>query len=497
MSVNNSWLVDVNVSINTTTAQVPTFNNCALVGVMPTQASPYQSPPSSWGGAIYQNYTSLATLQSDFLPLASSAQTAGDLLAADRFEWLLNAGSAYFSQTPSPSQVYVFGMPTETSASSYTTIFNSFTAVQNNFYGFSICDLILANAYSTCVVQLTTNAGVTIPAGTAVIPETASSYYTLLQPYTVPAAGTYLLPFYSVDAITAVPMTTFSAVSPALAAVTAVTNLTAAITGKPGYITPVTGVCVGLASLRAISNQKKLFADFNDYNQAAIIQAGGGSEDLTCFYHSLNLQAYNATSAASLSAACMASYFTQVFEGNNGLTQLSSSQLQQQPVDPTVTTSNIGSPGVVGSSTNLIGWNNNVYPGFGGSNLGLVQYGYQSNSKAIAQIYLDQVVGADYTQFNAQANLLTLLLDSLPSGIPYSNVGIQQILNNFKNSIQQSVNQNILQPISNSNFTYSTYQQVQASNPGNIANRIYNSMTFTGAFLSRIQMIKLQVNLTL
>ena len=497
MSVNNSWLVDVNVSINTTTAQVPTFNNCALVGVMPTQASPYQSPPSSWSGAIYQNYTSLATLQNDFLPCLQGAETAGDLLAADRFEWLLNAASAYFSQIPSPAQVYVFGMPTETSASSYTTIFNNFTAVQNNFYGFSICDLILANSYSTCVVQLTTNAGATIPAGTAVTPKTASSYYTLLQPYTVASAGNYLVPFYSLDATTSIPMTTFSAVSPAIAAVTAVTNLTAAVVGKPGYVTPTTGVCVALASLRAASNQKKFFADFNDYTQSEAIQAGGGSEDLTCFYHSLNLQGYNATTAASLAAACLGSYFTQVFVGNNGLTQLSSSQLQGQPTDPSVTTSNIGSPGVVGSSTNLIGWNNNVYPGFGGSNLGLVQYGYQSNSTATAQVYLDQVVGADYTQFNAQANLLTLLLDSLPSGIPYSNVGIQQILTSFKNSIQQSVNQNILQPISNSNFTYSTYQQVQAGNPSNIANRIYNSMTFTGAFLSRIQMIKLQVNLTL
>ncbi len=358
-----------------------------------------------------------------------------------------------------------------------------------------MCDLILANSYSYCVAILTCNAGFTLPAGTALTPKTASAYYTNLQPYTFGASGTYYVPFYSTDATTVVASSTFTGISPSIAAVTTVSNPNAAVNGLPGYNTTTTGVVAGLSALRSATNQKKMFQDFNDYTQPGLIQTAGGSKDLTCFYHSLNLQTSSTSTRAQLGEAALSEYFINVFQGNNGLTQLSSMQLTGQPRDPVIATANIGIPGQAGSSTNLIGWNNNVYASFGAPpGIGLIQYGYQSNSLPDAQIYLDQVVGADYVQFVSQANLVTLILNSLPSGIPYSDEGIQIILNNFKNSLQQAVNQNILQPFTNSNFTYTNYAQVTSMD---ISNRIYQDLSFSGLFLSRIQRIAVAVNLSI
>lgn len=501
MAVSNAWLVNVNVSINTTVVQTPAFNYCAIVGVMPTQSSPYQCPPSSWSSAGYQSYSSLAQFETDFSGLVQDAVTVGDLLQANRFQWLLNAVSDFFGQTPTPSLLYVFQLPTPiNSSTNFATFFSSMTALNNSWYGFSIADQILPSTYSTCIVEITTNAAVTIPAGTVVTPKTAQQSYTLLQAYTLPSAGTYNVPFYSTDGITAIPISTFTAISPSLSAVTGVTNAVAAVNGKPGVTTPASGIIAGLTALRSSNNQKKLFLDTNDPTIAGTVQNTGGSLDLAFFYHSLNFQEYNAAIAASFAAANLGAYFVNLFAVGIGLLPLSSMQVAGQPIDPTITTGNIGTPGQQGSNTNLIGWNNNVYANFGSqtaNNVGLelVQYGYMSISTATKQIYLDQVVGADFVQFTAQADMVTFLVSQQPlGGVLYSNYGIQQIVNTFKNSIQKAVTQNILQQPSNSDFVFVPYQQV---NLQDIANRIYQDLTFNGQFLSRIQRIAVTVNLSL
>ena len=514
MTVNNTWLVNVNVNINTFVPPVLVFNSCALIGVMPSQTSPYQSPPSTWAETdfVYNTYNTFSEVSADFNPLLIGAVTAGDILQADRFNWLLSSAAAFFAQSPTPEQLIIFAEALPGSSTDYVNYFTSITNVQNNWYGFEICDLILANAFSYCIVKLTTNEpSVVVPVGTGVTPETATAPYQLLQPYTLvttsSSGSTFLIPFYSTDATTPISISTFTAISPSIATVTAVTNLTAAVNGVPGYTTPLVGVNAGLAALRGASNQKKLFADFNDYTQASIIQASAlASQDLTCFYHSLNLQAASTNAAtsntallapiasASLAAGCLGEYFVNVFQGANGLTVLSSMQLTSVPTDPSIQTSNIGTPGQTGSATNLIGWNNNVYPGFGSANIGLVQYGYQSNSLATAQVYLDQIVGGDYIQFIAQADLVALIVNSLPSGIPYNDSGIQQVVNTFKNSMQDAVDEDILQPFTNASFSYPNYNQVSQTD---VTNRIYRNLTYTGTFLSRIQRISVNVNLSI
>lgn len=501
MTVSNSWLVNVNVAISTTVLSTPAFNNCMLIGVMPTQSSPYQCPPASWGTDGYYLYSDLTTFNTDFTTLLNAALFAGDILQANRFQWLLDAGQAFFAQTPTPPYLYVSALAPQTPATNYTTFLSNLTAVQNSWYATSICDLVQPDAYSICIVQITATGAGTIPKGTVVTPMTATDSYELLQDYDIPGAGTYLLPFYSADATTSIPISTFTAISPSQSFVSGVTNLTAGNVGIPGVSTATKGINAALIALRSANNQKKFFYEARHSGQAETLQAEGGNQDLAVFYHSRNLESHNTTGTrASLAAAAMSRYFTDLFSIGVGMKTISSMQIQGQPVDPTIQTSNIGTPGQAGSGSNLIGWNNNVYAGFGTqqSNIGLIQYGYMSNSTPTTQVYLDQVVGADYVQAVAQADLATYIINQQPvGGIPYNDAGIQQIVNVFKGSIQKAVNQNILQAPSNSSFTYLTLAQVESQYPNNIANRIYNTMYFNGQFLSRIQRIGVNVNLTL
>lgn len=496
MTVSNSWLVKVDVSINTNVTALPAFNNCAFVGVMPL--------PSEWAGAGYALYTSLADFTAIFTPKFTASVAAFDVLQANRYSWLINDVTAFFNQTPTPSQIYIFALAPTSSATDYVAAFNAYTASQNAFYGFHISDLIYADVYSVVIAQITVAASSTavLIAGTTLTTSpVASPAYELLQPLTLVnstlSAIVFNVPFYTSDATTVIPIASASAIVPAVGSVTTVGNTAASSNGITGYQTAVKGVEAGLLALRTANNQKKMFADFLDFNQSATIQDGGGSKDLTCFYHSMNLQNYTTTSptlSAQLSAACMGEYFVNLFVANNGLTILSSMQLSGQPKDPTITTANIGIPGDAGSSTSLINWNNNVYAGFGANAVGLVQYGYQSNSTGPAPIYLDQVVGSDFVQFVVQANLVTLIINSLPSGIPYSDVGIQQLVNNFNGSLNQAVAQGVIQPFNNSNISYLTYSQVPTVDVGN---RIYRNLSFTGNFLSRIQRIAVSISLSL
>lgn len=502
MTVSNSWLVNVQVSINTTVIQAPSFNQCLLIGVMPFgSVNGVQFPPSSWGTNTYQTYSSLTGFLTDFTPLLVAAKavmfTTGNELLVNRIQWLIDAVTAFFAQTPTPTILYVGAILSDyISIPNYPAIFANFAAVQNGFYGCTICDLILANTFSTCVVSITTNAATTIPILTTVTPQTATQPYTLLQEFDAPAAGTYLVTFYSTDGATVIPPATFTAISPTNSAVTAVTNVAASINGIPGFLTSGTGLTTAMLALRTSGNQKKLFQDTLSNSIAESVQSGGGSQDIAIFYHLYNLQSWRDPLTASLSAACLSEYFTDLFNIGVGMKPLSSMQLKGTVTDPTITTANIGTPGQPGGPNNLIGWDNNVYAAFGNtSTIGLVQYGYMSNSIASAQVYLDQVVGADFLQFTAQTDLVTFILNQQPiGGILYNDFGIQQILSVFKNSVQKAVNQNILQPFDNSDFVYSTYAQVS---PTDITNRIYKDLYFNGEFLSRIQMIQLNVTLSL
>ena len=502
MTVSNSWLVNVSVTLNTTVLPLPAFNNCMLVGVMPIQSSPYQSPPSSWSGLNYKTYSDFSTFSTDFSALLSAALFHGDILQANRYQWLLNAAQAFFAQSPTPPILLVSAIASTTSATNWTTFFNSLVAVQNSWYGFTVCDLIFANAYSVCPIKVTTTTATTLVAGTTATPASGSptSPYTLLQPYVISGAGTYEIPFYSTDATTTIATSYFNAISPSPGAVSTVTNDVAGTVGIPGIDTATTGLSAALVGLRSSQNQKKMFWDTLDITQASIVQAAGGNKDLMCCYHALNLQQYNATISASISAAALSEYFTDLFGAGVGLKVVSSMQLSGQPIDTTITTSNIGIPGQAGSSSSIINWDNNVYAGFGTatSNIGLMQYGYMSNSSSVTQVFLDEIVGQDYIQFVVQSALATYIINQQPvGGVPYFDTGIQQLVNVFKGSMQTAVNQKIIQPITNSNFSYQTYAWVKANAPGNIAARYYPYLQFTGTFLSRIQTMAVNVNLSL
>lgn len=502
MTVSNSWLVNVSVTANTTILPLPAFNNCMMVGVMPTQSSPYRSPPSGWGSNNWFTYTNLAAFISDFSTLLAAALFADDILQANRFQWLINDVTAFFSQSPTPNQITISALSPQTAGTNYSTFFNSLVATQNSWYGFTVADLIFANAYSICLINITTNAGGTLTAGTTATPTSGSptSPYTLLQNFIIPSAGTYGIPFYSTDATTAIATSFFDAISPSPSFVTGVTNSAAGTVGIPGILTATNGLSVALTALRTTQNQKKFFWDTLDAAQAQIVQTAGGNKDIGAFYHSLNLQNYTAASSASFSAASLSEYFTNLFGTGVGLKVLSSMQLSGQPIDTTITTSNIGTPGSAGSSSSLINWNNNIYAGFGTatSNIGLVQYGYMTNSSSNTQVYLDQIVGQDYIQFVAQADLAAYIISQQPvGGVLYFDVGIQQVLNVFKNSMQKAVNQNIIQPFSNSNFTSQNYAYVQANFPAYISERYYPFLGYTGKFLSRIQTLAVNVSLSI
>lgn len=508
MAVPYSWLVNVTVNVNTSFVTPPNFNSCSLAVVS------FTVPTTGTWSQGYNNYTSSISFLNDFQPILTALLGAGsvDYIAVNRVQWAMNAVTAFFAQPSQPTQLYVFNIPTVNSSTNYSTVLNTYTGINNNWYGMTICENIQANAYSMVVGQiLTTSAGVVIPAGTALTTGSppAASTYILKQRFTTGAAGTYNLIFYSTDVSTAFLAASFNGLMPLPSGVSTVTNPNPARINQPGYLTPSVGINTALLALRTNNNQKKMFGDFNDFTQPGIIQSSLtlSSQDLTCFTSTLNFPQYypvaflpNPNNGDSLSAASMSQYFTNLFVNNNGLGILSSMQLAAQIPDPFVTANNIGTPNplVAGSITNLIGWNNNVYASFGNNvlNIGLVQYGFQSNSNNVAGsiVYLDQVVGNDYVQLTTQQNLVNLIVNSLPSGLPYSDTGIQSILNEFKASIQNAVDQGVLQPISNANFTYPTYAQCS---PANIASRIYTGMTFTGNYLSRIQMINVVINLSL
>lgn len=133
MTVSLDWLAQINIIINTTVVQVPTFNNCMIIGLFP-----FGSIPSSWGGAIYKGYNSYAAINADF-----ASKITGTTTQDNRYQWLLNAASQFFSQTPTPTTLYLAQIDPATT--NYVTALNTVTTAFNNFYAFYIADQLTAS----------------------------------------------------------------------------------------------------------------------------------------------------------------------------------------------------------------------------------------------------------------------------------------------------------------------------------------------------------------
>jgi hypothetical protein len=393
-SVNLSWLSQVNVLVNTTVNQAPSFNGCMVIGVFPPA-----SKPAAWGTNLTYSYSSYAQISADF-----SSKITGTALQDNRYQWLLNAASVFFAQLPTPTNLVVSCLD--------PTLTNYVTALQSIFNSNNI-------------------------------------------PYA----------FYVADAITAT------------------------------QVTQANGWAAALVSQRSLVNPKKMFMDVADSGTiAATIQTAGGSNDLYIFNHAQNLTpiAGSTSQPVSLAAACMGAYFTNLFTSSVGLKSISGMQLQGIPGDSTITTSAMGIPG---TTVGLIPTNNNVYPLFGNAGLALVQYGYASSSKAATQVYIDQIVGADYIQLTVQADLANVLVNQQPlGGLPYDDSGIQVLVAAFKGSLNKAVLNKVILPFKNSDIIYLNKSQVPVQD---IANKIYQSLSANLTYLSRIQRLAVNCNISI
>lgn len=258
------------------------------------------------------------------------------------------------------------------------------------------------------------------------------------------------------------------------------------------FTTATTGIIAAMTALTSANNLKVLFVDSDDMattdSFAAQLKEAGGHPRIIVTTATNNLTPIppNTTAAKSYAMAAMGAYFTNLFTTTVPLKPLSGQKLQSVTYDPAITTSNIGIPG---SSTGYINDNSNVYPGFGNSNIGLLQYGYMSSSTSDSQLYLDQIVGYDYLKQTCESDIATYLISKQATGgLFYDNEGIQGLVSTFRSSLQKSVNQKIIQPLLNSSVTWVNYAQVS---PTDIANRIYKDLSANVFYLSRIQRVSI------
>jgi hypothetical protein len=491
VSVSTSWLAKVNVSITTTVIQPQSFNNCMIIGV-------FNTAPASWipFSSYTHTYTDLITIQTDFAPVLSNVVAAGDTHQANNLQHFLDTCSAFFSQRLTPNILQVGRIPIQFANVNYSLAMQNIINANNDFYGFTICDMILENKYSRCIVQVTTTSAVLLKAGVQLLGDTTTTDpYFLAQDFYIPVAGIFEVPFFSRDGLTAIAAHNFTGLVGFYPAVSVVDNAVAATNNLSGIMTPTTGLTTMMAGLRADNNLKYLFLPSNDPVVAREVQTDfGGSNSILILEHSQHFQFYSAVTRPSIHGAFLAEYFTDLFKTGIGLKCLSSTQLKGQPTDPLVTTTTIGQPDTTSGYANLTGWNNNIYALFGTS-LALLQYGHATSSTPTTRIYLDQVVGADYLQVVTQADLTNLLVTSQITGsLPFSDTGIQQILSTVKSSAQKLVDLQVIQPFQNSDFVYKTYREVSLAD---ITNRIYQDLTFNATFLSRIHRVALNVNLGL
>lgn len=135
MTVNISWISQINVIINTALLQAPTFNTCMVVGVFPIA-----SAPTSWAGDKTKVYSDVTSIIADFSP-----KITGTTLQDNRYQWLINDAIIFFAQRPAPSQLIIAQMePTATPVDAMTNWVNS----NNSFFAFTVADVITAASVS-------------------------------------------------------------------------------------------------------------------------------------------------------------------------------------------------------------------------------------------------------------------------------------------------------------------------------------------------------------
>lgn len=490
--VSDDFLVDVNVNVNTAVAQTPTFQDCLIVCVIQNAFV-----PTSFGTSLVKRYANYAAISADFSSKEQSAIASGETLQANRIHLFLETCFEFFNQSPTPSGVQV-GLAKYTNATpvNYATSLTAIADQNNAWYGFSIADQILPESFSYCIVDIVCTAATTIPKGTVVLPVIGTTYYTALEDYVLTASSyptTFHVPFYSTDPTTTVPGGTFTSISPAIATVSSVANSSSALNNCAGIMTGPGNLSGALSTLRGAYGPKKCFLDTDNPAYAGTCQTLAGNDDLLTNYYVYNCQSHYSTLTYSLSGAALGRYFVDLFDYGVGLKTYALMQLKGLPNDPTVTTANIGDVTQPGGVDNLIGWNNNVYAGM---SIPTMQYGTMTSSTSNKLIYLDQIVGADYLRATVQAALVDLLLEyQTKGGIPYyDNVGIQLIVNRLKSSLNKGVDQKIIQPFSDADIVYATYEQVPAADK---AARLYQQLVANLTLLSRIQKIKLTVTLAL
>lgn len=411
MTVSLDWLAQVNVVINTTVFQAPSFNNCMIMGVFPIADA-----PSTWSGARYHAYSNAAAVSTDFTPLYNAAISANAFAQAFKYQILIKAAQEFFSQEPTPELLYISCIDNTTTVN-YVAEFTNITNAFNNFYAFYIADQVTAT-------QLTTS---------------------------------------------------------------------------------TTGIYAAIASLTSAKNYKICFVDTSDLNITSghflydATVGGIGSQRAMLFAHTLNPQTAVPSGAVSapavtLAAESMGAFFTNLFSAGIGLKPISGQGLQETASDTVITNSTLGDLGP-NSRSGLLSVNANIYPAFGNSASGYVQYGFMASSTNSELLYLDQVIGADYIKLNVQADLATYILSQQPTGgVPYNDAGIQSLVNVFKKTLQNAVNQNVIQQFSNSNISFVPYAQVSNTDK---TNRIYQGLSANLTYLSRIQRVAVNVALSL
>jgi hypothetical protein len=399
MYVSLDWLAKINVIINTTVIQTPSFNNCLIIGLFPSG-----SIPASWGGKIYHGYSNLADILADF-----SALITGTTTQDTRYQYIINGATEFFSQQPTQTNLFIAQIDPATA--NYITAINTITAAFNNFYA-----------------------------------------------------------FYIADALTATQMTQSN------------------------------GVYAAMTSLTSANNLKILFVDTNDLGISSgdflydVTHNNVGNPRVLLCAHTLNLSpsAGATTQPVSLACAAMGAYFSNLFTNGIGLKSLSGQQLSSTIIDTAISTTSLGVPG---DGSGILGVNGNVYPGYGSVSIGLMQYGFMAASNPSSLLYLDQIVGADYIKINVQADLVTYLISKQPTGgVPYSDVGIQNLLQVFRKTLEGAVNQNIIQQFSNSDVLAVSYANTPLADKGN---RIYQGLSANLTYLSRIQRLAVTTNIGL
>jgi hypothetical protein len=410
MTVSLDWLARINVTINTTVFQAPTFQNCMIMGVFPTADRPDGTGDyvTNWGTNLYYTYSNYTDIATDFTVNYDAAIAATQWAQAFKYQILIQQAFEFFSQEPTPQNLIVACIDNTAGGSiNYVTAFNNIITQNNDFYAFTIADQITATQINTAT----------------------------------------------------------------------------------------TGISAALAGLTSNKNLKVCFLDTADMNTGSgsflftVTDGGIGNPRMMLFAHTSNPQTAVPSAAVSapivcLGAANMGAYFTNLFTSTVGLKTISGQTLKQTASDSIIDDAKLNS---------LIAVNGNVYPRLGISTVGYMQYGYMASSSSTALLYLDQVVGADWIKLNVQADLVSYLLSQQPTGgVPYSDVGIQNLNTVFKSTLQRAVGFGIIQPFSNANVTAVPYALVSNDDK---TDRIYRGLAANLTYLSRIQ--RLEVGITL